>query len=218
RGNWPVSLDTERLYTLATQDVVGQYGKEFTWELKVQQMGKHSSECARMICHSLQLPITPEEYLKEMSHVQVELFPSAQLLPGAERLVRHLFKKGVPCAIATSSAKVPFDLKTLNHKEFLSLFEIIVQGGSDPEVKHGKPDPDIFLVCASRFKDQPDPKNCLVFEDAPNGVQAALAAGMQVVMVPDPRTDSKMKDGATLVLDSLMEFKPEQFGLPPYDD
>lgn len=58
---------------------------------------------------------------------------------------------------------------------------------------------------------------CLVFEDAPNGVQAGVSAGMQTVMVPDSHLPKHFTEKATLVLTSLEDFKPEEFGLPKFD-
>jgi pseudouridine-5'-monophosphatase len=62
---------------------------------------------------------------------------------------------------------------------------------------------------------------CLVFEDAENGIRAALAAGMKVVFVPSlplNTYDSAIVKQATITLDSLLKFDPAEFGLPPFDD
>lgn len=57
---------------------------------------------------------------------------------------------------------------------------------------------------------------CLVFEDSPHGVTAAVAAKMQSVMVPDPHLDKRLTTHATIVLPSLAKFQPELFGLPSF--
>ena len=57
-----VLLDTEKLYTEATQSVVGQYGKTFDWSLKSLMMGRHEQEAAELLVKTLELQITAEEY------------------------------------------------------------------------------------------------------------------------------------------------------------
>lgn len=136
---------------------------------------------------------------------------------GAERLVNHLHKNGIPIAVATSSTQPSMELKTQKYKPFFQQFNHIVCGGTDPDVKQGKPHPDIFLVAANRFPDKPKPEQCLVLEDAPNGVTAARKANMQCVMVPDPHLDKSLTTHATVVLGSLEDFNPEQFGLPAFN-
>ncbi|XP_049267766.1 pseudouridine-5'-phosphatase [Rhipicephalus sanguineus] len=144
--------------------------------------------------------------------------PIDTICAGVERLVRHLKKHNVPMAIATSSKPLSFELKTTKHRDLVALFHHVVMSGGNPEVKHGKPHPDVFLVAASKFDEKPPPEKVLVFEDAPKGVTAALAAGMQVIMIPDPRMDEENRRRATLCMASLLDFKPEQFGLPPFED
>lgn len=56
-----------------------------------------------------------------------------------------------------------------------------------------------------------------MFEDSPNGVTAAVAAGMQVVMIPEPTLPRELTCDATIVLNSLEEFYPEIFSLPSLD-
>ena len=81
-------------------------------------------------------------------------------------------------------------------------------------MKEGKPAPDIFLLAAKRLG--VDPAECLVFEDAPTGTEAALAAGMSVVVVPDPNMDHCHYKNASQIISSLKNCDPEYRGLPKF--
>ncbi|KAL2735936.1 pseudouridine-5'-phosphatase-like [Vespula squamosa] len=209
-------LDTEILYSKAFNMISQKYGKEYTWEHKIKIMGFKSNESAKAIVEMLELPISGAEFESQLASIYMDIFPMCNLMPGAERLLNHLKNNNIPIALATSSSKTTSDIKTERWEHIFDLFHHKVYGGTDPEVEKGKPNPDIFLIAAQRFPDKPEPSKCLVFEDSPNGVEAAVAAGMQVVMVPDPLLDKKYFQNATIVLKSLEDFRPELFGLPPY--
>jgi len=213
-------LDTELHYTRANEIICQRYDRQFTWELKQMQMGRRSQEAAQLLIDYLKLPITLDEYLLETRNILYELFPTAKLLPGAERLVRHLHDQKIPLAICTGSHEKAYDLKTKSHTDLFKIFtDHVLWTADDPEVKIGKPDPQCFQICSSRFFGKEiKPEQVLVFEDAPNGVEAALAAGMQVVMIPDERVSVETRSKATLTFKSLIEFKPELFGLPAMKD
>lgn len=87
--------------------------------------------------------------------------------------------------------------------------------GDDKSVKAGKPAPDIFLEAAKRLGVN-DPSQCLVFEDAPAGVQAARNAAMNVVAVPHPENDQALFQHADEILSSLEHFDPSKWSLPPF--
>ncbi|RZC33833.1 HAD 2 and/or Hydrolase domain containing protein [Asbolus verrucosus] len=208
--------DTESIYLRVFSDIAKQHGKVYTPEIRAKVIGTLEATGAEIAVREMKLPMSSQQFLTQYRSMAQQSLIKVGLMPGAERLVRHFHSMKVPIAVATSSAKDSYDLKVQRHLDLFSLFNHVVTGGSDLEVKHGKPSPDIFLICASRFKDKPAPEQCLVFEDAPNGVQAAVGAGMQVVMVPDKQTSEELCKQATLKLNSLEEIKPELFGLPPF--
>ena len=117
-------------------------------------------------------------------------------------------------AVATSSKRREYDKKVTKHQELFKLMSHIVCT-DDPLVKKGKPAPDIYLAAAKRFSSPPESSsNVLVFEDAVSGVQAAKAAGMVCVMVPDERMDPAKTKLADKVIKSLTELDVTKYGLP----
>ncbi len=204
-----VLLDTEGFYTQVTQQIVGRFGKVFDWSVKGGMVGLPALESARYLVRALALPIPPEEYLREREASLEALFPGSMPMPGARDLTTALAERGVGMAVATSSSRRLFELKTRHHAEWFRLFAAVVVG-DDPRVRCGKPAPDIFLVAAEALG--VDPTCCVVVEDAPSGVAAARAAGMQVVAVPDPAMDRARFADADLLIGSLCELTPEDLG------
>ncbi len=206
-------LDTESIHAQVNQEVTSRYGKIFDKHTKCQITGRKSIDSARKIVELLELPVTPENYLQQRNTLTYQRFPQAKPMPGAVRLTQHLYKNKIPQAVATSSSREPFNLKTKNHQEWFQLFDYIVVG-DDPNLKRGKPAPDIFLIAAERLDISPE--KCLVFEDSLAGMEAALAAGMSVVVVPDRDMDKNLFHSAHQILNSLTEFQPHLWQLPSF--
>jgi HAD superfamily hydrolase (TIGR01509 family) len=188
-------------------------------------MGLRQKESAGYLIQTLKLEdkITPEEYLRQRNERQNFLFDKGvQLMSGVDALVRHLKRIGIKIAVASSSHRKAYELKTKPHQEFFGLFDAVVLG-DDAEVINGKPAPDIFLRAAHLLGvESIDPNSCLVFEDAPAGVLAGLAADMRVIWVPDARCDTnkfllsqpESLRGRVEILKTLTEFDSSKYGIP----
>lgn len=103
----------------------------------------------------------------------LERMAPEEIFPGVRALLKELRAMGIKVGLASSSknAKTVIQLLHIQNE-----FDVIVDGTM---ITHSKPHPEIFLLAAEKLGLQP--KDCLVFEDAEAGVEAALAAGMKCV-------------------------------------
>ncbi|KAF8315941.1 Haloacid dehalogenase-like hydrolase, partial [Clavulina sp. PMI_390] len=175
----------------------------------------------RMFLQHYEIDMSVEQCTQELFAIQTELWPTCGLMPGVERLLKHLKASNIPIAVATSSTREKMGLKAKNHQEVFALFGSHITCGDDPEIKNGKPAPDLFLAARAKFvEDVPDVKTCLVFEDALNGVEAAQRARMHTIWVPDPNLRALARPEGfiepTETIGSMQEFDPSKYGMPGF--
>lgn len=120
-----------------------------------------------------------------------------QLLPGVLTILEQARELGLPCAVASSSGREWVE-GWLRHHDIFDQFACV---RTADDVEHTKPSPDLFLSAAACLGATPE--NCLVFEDSPNGLLAAHAAGMRAVAVPGAITRQLTLPPSDLLLASL---------------
>ncbi|SCZ89171.1 BZ3500_MvSof-1268-A1-R1_Chr1-1g01005 [Microbotryum saponariae] len=204
-------IDSERIYTQVSNQVLAPYGKELTWEIKAGIMGRPALDAATYLVKATGMELEPQVLLELMDAKVQEAFAKVQPLPGAVKL------------IATGSKAKNMAIKSTHLPHLFEPFRTRIMVGDDPCLQgKGKPDPTIFIEAAKRhlgFDCDESRSRVLVFEDGPPGVRAAKSAGMPVVWVPDPQLLKTMGDhdlDPTQILNSLVDFVPEEWGLPPY--
>lgn len=181
--------------------IISRMTNENSWKTSVKQ---------------LELNVSWKTLAEEYEKRSYQHLANCELMPGVKKLLLHLHSNKIPMAIASSTTQHLYARKSVSHKELFKLFHHVVCGRSDPAVAEIKPHPDVFTVCIERFEEKLKPSDCLVFENTIDGVSAAIDAGAQCVAVPTREAPKKQFRHATLILNSLEEFKPEQFGLPEY--
>lgn len=219
-------VDSVHRYSAALRKLMGKHGvlQKFTGSgsdriasFRASIVGQPADVAIPKLVKHFQLEVTAEELLAEFDREALEVLPQSKPLPGVERLVKHLHERGIPMAVATSTTRARYEATSRNLKHLFSLFSHVVTM-DDPEMGQPKPAPDIFLLASKRFSDPPaDPKRCLVFEDAVSGAEGAAAGGMQCVLVPE-RNNMTPENSVwgTQLLQTMEEFRPEDFGLPEF--
>lgn len=174
-------VDSEPLYMRAWQEAALALGFQLTNDRYYSLIGLPEAECESAIVDFFGAGFPLSVFRDRWKALWFELLRSGELRPkaGARQLVQALDVAGIPMAIATSSTR-HYAMLSIRSVELDSYFRhlVVVE-----DVAHGKPAPDLFLLAASRLG--VPPSRCLVLEDSATGVEAGLAAGMSVIVVPD---------------------------------
>jgi HAD superfamily hydrolase (TIGR01509 family) len=199
-------IDTEPIWRRSEIEVFGELGLHLTEEQCMQTMGVRVAEVVQLWYdrHPWDGPaceeVTRRIYASVIEHVLTEGEP----MPGVLNALRIVHDRGLPCGVASSSSEVLIRAVI----ERLRIGQYIQTICSADDEAEGKPHPAVYLTAAKRLGVAPE--QCVAFEDSPNGVLSAKAAGMLCILVPDPYLagDPRMQR-ADLRLESLEEFSSE---------
>ncbi|MBX0327414.1 HAD-IA family hydrolase [Oscillochloris sp. ZM17-4] len=181
-------VDTESPALQSWQIVYAEHGQEI--DLEVWQGALGTNHGFDALAHLIGLaeaadPARGEELrargpeiLSRRQQIKAELSAAQPLLPGVTELLDQADAAGLPCAVASSSGRGWVE-GWLRRHAIIGRF-VCVRTADD--VAYTKPAPDLFLAAAAGLGRAP--AACLVFEDSPNGILAATAAGCPVVAVP----------------------------------
>ena len=201
-----VIVDSEIWWDEVRQAFAAEHGRTWTIDDRHAVMGANSRQWSEIMRRRLRLEMPAPEIERVVVDRMVERYAreGPPAIDGAVEAVRRI-AAGRPAALASSSHPAVIDA-ALRATGLGDAFRGVV---SSDEVAHGKPEPDVFLEAARRFGASPD--RLLVVEDSLNGVLAAKAAGMAVVLVPNhavPPAEGAAA-AADLVVDRLADLDIE---------
>ena len=170
-------LDTQRICISAWEYAGRQQGFKGAGEHIPNVCGMNLNGSLKYIRDNF--PGVDPEKFKEDSREYIERNGVVEYKDGAEELLKFLKANGIKIALATGTSRpsVMHHLKAVDAEKY---FDAVICGG---DVQNGKPAPDIFLLAAEKLG--ADPRDCIVLEDSANGINAAVAAGMRCIGIPD---------------------------------
>lgn len=193
-------IDSERIIMQACIAAANSHGIAYTQTQFVELIGRNLTDATRVMTAQL----GSAENFKKVSQGVDEILAQREdfypLRPGVREMLDFLTSKKIPCGVASSSYQ-PIIVRRLGKVGVLDHFLHITSGD---EVARGKPNPDIYLLALQRLGVAA--QDCIAFEDSELGAQAAIAAGLNVVVVPDLKQPSDfVQENAWMVVDSLHE-------------
>lgn len=196
-------IDSEQSWRSATALFFKRHNKIYTDAISEKIMGMGLREITEFFKTTYGFTGDTDALVEERRSLMYEsLLKNITLMPGAKKIITYVFLHHIPMAIATSGHTKQ---KTKEIVELLGIQKYFTAFISGDDFEKAKPAPDMYLAAARILRIIP--ADCLVFEDAPNGVVAGKAASMEVYAVnKDTSLQEKLLSaGADNVFSSLKE-------------
>ncbi len=175
-------IDSERLYFAAEREMAAAYGREIRDEQLWPLMGRKPIESLRLLREILKIDTSPEELFAWRNRLMREkMHRDLGAMPGLIEIL-DAFHGRLKLAVGTGAQQEFLDI-ALDTLRIRPYFDVLQTADA---VERGKPDPEIYLITCRRLA--LPPMECVVLEDARNGVLAGKAAGCQVIAVPSDYT------------------------------
>jgi beta-phosphoglucomutase len=171
-------IDDMQYHIHAWHRIFNSLGANITLErMKEECYGKNHEVIERILPGRFTNEEKDSMSLAKEREYQKAFRPYLKLLPGLDEFLKESYHAGIKMAIGSAAImfNIDFVLDGLNIRNY---FQALV---SADDVKKSKPDPETYLKCATALNIEP--ANCIVFEDAPKGVESALNAGMKCVVL-----------------------------------
>ncbi len=197
-------LDTESLAMDALMSAGQALGYDMTRDFCHSLIGAPMDRCHALAVatYGQDFPVARYFELQEVHLRQLVNDGKMNLKIGVLELLDELDARGIKRAIATSSSR----MRTDHHLGLVGIAQRFAHIVTRDDVSRGKPHPDPYLKAAELLA--VDPQACLALEDSYNGVRAAHAAGMRVIMVPDLlEPTEEMHDKALRIARDLHEVR-----------
>ena len=195
-------FDTERIYYKAWQESAAAHGYHISWETYVQIVARNSRYIEKVLKEILGEALPYDAICEEKRALADQIIAKEGITKkeGLVELLDYLDQRGIKKAVATSSMREKA-LRYLELGEIKERFDWIICGS---DVEESKPNPEIFLKVAAHFGVSPEA--CMVLEDSRLGIQAAKAAGMTGIFIPDlVQADEEILAHASQEVASLRE-------------
>lgn len=197
-----VLFDTQKIYCMAWEEAAGVLGIPDIGEplRRCIGMNRNDQEAILGEFYSKDFPFDDFYREKDLAFDRI-LSLGVPLMKGTREILEFLKKNGAKVAIASSS-RVGMVEDNLKNTGLTGFFDKIVGGNL---VTHSKPDPEIYLKACELLGVKPE--ETFAVEDSYNGIRAASAAGMKVIMVPDVQPPTEETDALIYgKFDSLLDF------------